>query len=133
MFQNILQYFDTLNYKYRTKMDIEKVRKYCLKLKGTMESFPFGEDALVFKVANKMFCLAILNHPPKINLKCEPELAVELREKYDAVTPGYHMNKTHWNTISLDGSVPDKEILGWIYHSYDLIVKSLSQKLREQL
>ncbi|MBA4406234.1 MmcQ-like protein [bacterium] len=114
-------------------MDIEKVRKYCLKKKKTTEGFPFGEDVLVFKVMNKMFCLANLTPPLTINIKCDPELAVELREKYDSVTPGYHMNKTHWNTISLDGSVQDREILKWIDHSYELIVTSLPKKDRDSM
>jgi predicted DNA-binding protein (MmcQ/YjbR family) len=114
-------------------MDIEKVRKYCIKKKGVTESFPFGEDTLVFKVMGKMFCLTNLNRAFSINLKCDPELAVELREKYDAVTPGFHMNKTHWNTVSFDGSASDKEIFSWIDHSYDLVVKSLPKKMREQL
>ena len=112
-------------------MDIEKVRNYCLKKKKTTEGFPFGEEVLVFKVMNKMFCLVNLDHPYTINLKCNPEYAVELREKYSAVTPGYHMNKTYWNTINLDGSIPDKEILSWIDHSYELIVAAPSKK--EQL
>ncbi|MCX6169207.1 MAG: MmcQ/YjbR family DNA-binding protein [Ignavibacteriales bacterium] len=109
-------------------MDIEKVRNYCIKKKMTSEGFPFGEEVLVFKVMNKMFCLANLTPPYTINLKCDPEYAVELREKYSAVTAGYHMNKIHWNTIFLDGSIPDKEILSWIDHSYELIVASLPKK-----
>lgn len=109
-------------------MDIEKVRKHCLKKKGVTEGFPFNEDTLVFKVKGKMFCLAIMNKPFSVNLKCDPEFAIELREKYDSVTPGYHMNKTHWNTVLLDSSVTDKEILSWIDHSYDLVVKSLPKK-----
>ena len=109
-------------------MDIEKVRNYCLKKKKTTEGFPFGEEVLVFKVMNKMFCLVNLDHPYTINLKCNPEYAVELREKYSAVTPGYHMNKTHWNTITLDGSIPDKEILCWIDNSYEIVVNSLPKK-----
>ena len=112
-------------------MDIEKVRNYCLKKKETTEGFPFGEDVLVFKVKNKMFCLANLTPPHTINSKCDPEVAVELREKYSAVTSGYHMNKTHWNTINLDGSISDKEILIWIDHSYELIAATLPKK--EQL
>lgn len=109
-------------------MDIEKVRNYCLKKKKTTEGFPFGKDVLVFKVMNKMFCLANLNPPYTINLKCDPELVVALRERYEAVIPGYHMNKTHWNTIALDGSIPDKEILSWIDHSYEIVVNSLPKK-----
>jgi predicted DNA-binding protein (MmcQ/YjbR family) len=109
-------------------MDIEKVRKSCLKKKGVTEGFPFGDDTLVFKVMNKMFCLLNLVPPCSLNLKCDPETAVELREKYSSVTPGYHMNKIHWNTVLLDSSIPDKEILSWIDNSYELIVKSLPLK-----
>ncbi len=114
-------------------MDIEKVRKYCLKKKRVTEGFPFGEEVFVFKVVNKIFCLANLKPPHTINLKCDPELAVELRERYDAVIPGYHMNKTHWNTITLNGSVTERDILQWIDHSYELIVASLPKKEREAL
>jgi len=114
-------------------MDIEKVRKYCLKMKAVTESFPFNEETLVFKVTGKMFCLTNLNRPPSINLKCDPELAVELREKYNAVTPGYHMNKTLWNTVLLDGSIADREILQWIEHSYNLVVHGLPQKIKKAI
>lgn len=114
-------------------MDIEKVRKHCLKKKGVTEEFPFDQDTLVFKVMNKMFCLTNLTEDYGINLKCDPELAVELRERYDSVTPGYHMNKTHWNTIALDGSIPDKEILSWIDHSYEIVVNGLTKKDRDEL
>jgi len=118
---------------YRTKMDIEKVRNHCLGKKKVTEGFPFGEDVLVFKAMNKMFCLVNMKPPYSINLKCDPELAVELREKYDAVTPGYHMNKTNWNTIVFDRSISDKEILLWIDNSYKLIAESLPKKEREAL
>ena len=118
---------------YRTIMDIEKIRKYCLKKRKVTEGFPFGEDVLVFKVMNKIFCLVSLNPPYSINLKCDPELAVELREKYDSVTPGYHMNKTNWNTIVLDRSISDKEIFLWIDNSYQLIAENLPKKEREAL
>lgn len=114
-------------------MDIEKVRKHCLKKKGVTEGFPFNEDTLVFKVMSKMFCLASLTPPISINLKCDPELALELREKYEAVTPGYHMNKAHWNTVMLNGGVSDKEIKKWIDHSYNLVAKSLKKKEKEVL
>ena len=114
-------------------MDIEKVRKHCIQKNGVTEEFPFGEETLVFKVMGKMFCLANLHEGRSINLKCDPELAMELRERYDAVTPGYHMNKTHWNTVDFDGSVPDKLIYEWIDHSYDLVVQSLPKKLKSKL
>jgi predicted DNA-binding protein (MmcQ/YjbR family) len=102
-------------------MNIESIREYCISKKGTTESFPFGEDTLVFKVHEKIFALVNLNGDLSINLKCEPSLAIELRERYSSVTSGYHMNKKHWNTINLDGSVPDKEVFYWIDNSYDLV------------
>ena len=102
-------------------MNIETLRDYCISKKGADESFPFGEDTLVFKVAGKIFALVNLDGDLSINLKCEPAFAIELRERHSSVTPGYHMNKKHWNTVLMDGSVPDKEIFSWIDHSYDLI------------
>ncbi|MFN8211237.1 MAG: MmcQ/YjbR family DNA-binding protein [Bacteroidales bacterium] len=102
-------------------MNIEDLRAYCLKKQNVTEGFPFGEDTLVFKVNGKIFLLASLDEEPGINLKCDPARALELRERYTSVTPGYHMNKKHWNTVKLDGSVPDKEILSWIDHSYNLV------------
>jgi len=113
-------------------MDIEKLRKYCLKKENVSECFPFDENTLVFKVMDKMFCLAILSYPFRINLKCDPEFAVELREKYENVTPGYHMNKKYWNTILPDKNIPDKEIISWIDHSYEMAVKGLPKKLQAQ-
>jgi predicted DNA-binding protein (MmcQ/YjbR family) len=103
-------------------MDVEILREYCLAKKGATESFPFGEDTLVFKAKEKIFALVNLDGDLSINLKCDPGLAIELRERFSAVTPGYHMNKKHWNTIILDGTVPDKEVFSWIDHSYDLII-----------
>ena len=114
-------------------MDIEKVRKHCITKNGVTEEFPFGEDTLVFKVMGKMFCLTNLNQGRTINLKCDPELAVELRERYDSVTPGYHMNKIHWNTVNLNNTIPDKLIFEWIDHSYDLVVQGLPKKLKSKL
>jgi predicted DNA-binding protein (MmcQ/YjbR family) len=102
-------------------MNIEILREYCLSKPQATEGFPFGEDTLVFKVNGKIFALANLDGDLSVNLKCDPQLALELRELYSAVTPGYHMNKKHWNTVILDGSVPDKEIMKWIDHSYDLV------------
>jgi predicted DNA-binding protein (MmcQ/YjbR family) len=102
-------------------MNIVTLRDYCISKKGSTESLPFGDDTLVFKVAGKIFALVNLDGDLSINLKCDPALAIELRERFSAVTPGYHMNKKHWNTILLDGSVPDKDVFSWINHSYDLI------------
>lgn len=102
-------------------MNIEIIREHCVSKEGTEECFPFGDDTLVYKVRGKIFALINLTGDLTVNLKCNPSLALELREKYTAVTPGYHMNKKHWNTIAVDGSIPDKEILKWIDHSYDLV------------
>jgi len=115
-------------------MDIETLRAYCLAKLGATESFPFDAETLVFKVANKIFALLSLNDTPaRVNLKCAPERAIELRETYDAVQPGYHMNKRHWNTIILDGTIPANEVREMIDDSYDLIVKSLRKVDRESL
>ena len=103
-------------------MNIESLREYCIAKTGITESFPFGEDTLVFKVNKKISALVNLDGDLTINLKCDPAYAIELRERHPSVTPGYHMNKKHWNTVLLDGTVPDKEVFSWIDHSYSLIV-----------
>lgn len=100
---------------------------------GVTEAFPFDDQVLVFKVMGKMFALADVDLFVSINLKCDPERAIELRETYDAVQPGYHMNKKHWNTVEMDGSVGDKLIKEWIDHSYELVVAGLSKKDKEKL
>ena len=116
------------------QMNIEDISEYCLSKKGTSEDFPFDEETLVFKVIGKMFALIPLERIPfQINLKCDPELAVELRERYEAVQPGYHMNKNHWNTILIDGSLRKDLILEWIDLSYDLVVKGLKKSERGKL
>jgi len=102
-------------------MDVVTLRDYCISKDGATESFPFGEDTLVFKVNDKIFALVNLDGDLSINLKCDPAFAIELRERYPDVRAGYHMNKKHWNTVMLNGSVPDKEIFSWIDHSYTLI------------
>ena len=102
-------------------MNIEILREYCISKKNVTESLPFGDDTLVFKTEGRIFALVNLEGDLSINLKCNPALAIELRERYSSVTPGYHMNKKHWNTIYIDGSVPDKEIFSWVDHSYDLV------------
>ncbi len=119
-------------------MNIESYRTYCLKKPGTTEHFPFDEDTLVFKVMGKMYALSGLtsweNGEPRINLKCDPEEAVLLREKYpESVLPGYHMNKQHWNTVVLNGELTTKELKKFIDHSYALIVSSLTKKLKDEL
>jgi predicted DNA-binding protein (MmcQ/YjbR family) len=114
-------------------MNIEDFRLYCLAKPGTTESFPFDENTLVFKVAGKMFALTDLVDVFSINLKCDPEKCIELREHYESVKPGYHMNKKHWNTILIDGSVSDEILREWIDYSYNLVVLSLTKKERELL
>lgn len=114
-------------------MNIETFRDFCLSLPFTEEGFPFDSKTLVFKVAGKMFALTDIDDFDGINVKCEPEKAIELREKYPAVIPGYHMNKKHWNTILMDSSLPDKLILEWTKDSYDLVVKGLPKSLQREL
>jgi predicted DNA-binding protein (MmcQ/YjbR family) len=104
-------------------MNIESLREYCLSKNNVTESFPFDDETLVFKVEGKIFALINLEGELSLNLKCDPELALELRERYQAVTPGYHMNKKYWNTVSLDGTIPDKEVFSWIDHSYEQVLK----------
>ena len=109
-------------------MEFEILLKYLLDKPGVTEDFPFGPSAMVFKVKGKMFALiAVHEMPLRINLKCDPELARHLRAAYDAVQPGYHMNKKHWNTVTIDGSLPDEEILTMIDDSYDLVSKKLGR------
>lgn len=103
-------------------MNIEILREYCISKRDVTEGFPFGDDTLVFKTRGRIFALVNLEGDLTVNLKCDPGLAIELRERYSSVTPGYHMNKKHWNTVCIDGSVPDKEVLSWIDHSYDLVL-----------
>lgn len=114
-------------------MNIEEYRDYCMAKAGVTEHFPFDDNVLVFKVMNKIFALADVDLFVSINLKCDPERAIELRETYDAVQPGYHMNKKHWNTIEMDGSIGDKLIRELIDHSYELIVAGLPKKDKEAL
>ncbi len=114
-------------------MNIEELREYCIGKRGVTEELPFDEDTLVFKVMGKMFLLTDLENPDSINVKCDPLKAIELRERYPAVQPGYHMNKRHWNTVLLDGSVPDDLIFQWIDESYDLVVAGLPLKIRKKL
>lgn len=114
-------------------MDIETYRNYCLAFPATTEDLPFDQNTLVFKVAGKMFALTNLELFESINLKCDPEKAVELREKYDAVRPGYHMSKKHWNTVLTDGSISDSLILEWTKDSYNLVVQGLPKKVQQEL
>ena len=109
-------------------MDIEYFRKYALKKKGVTESQPFGDDVIVYKVINKIFMMMNFETPFQLSLKCDPELAIDLRERYPAVKAAYHMNKTHWNTVDADGSIPLKEMIEMIDHSYELIVNKFTKK-----
>jgi len=115
-------------------MNIEEVREYCLSKENVNESFPFGESTLVFKVfasqersSGKIFALVSLD-AVQMNLKCDPDLAIELREQYDSITPGYHMNKKYWNTLQLNGSLPGRLIKEWIDLSYNLVAKKRKNK-----
>jgi predicted DNA-binding protein (MmcQ/YjbR family) len=114
-------------------MKFEAFVEYCLKKKSVNDEFPFGPNVLVFKVKGKMFALADVDIFESINLKCDPERAIELREQFPGIIPGYHMSKKHWNTVLCDGSVNDKLMYELIDHSYELIVKSLSKKDQEGL
>ncbi len=114
-------------------MNIEELRDYCLSKAAVTECFPFDEVTLVFKVMGKMFALVNLDGDLSINLKCDPEKALELREHYSSVVAGFHMNKTHWNTVYIDGSIENKLLYQWIDDSYNLIVSSLPKKTRENL
>jgi len=114
-------------------LNIEQFRSYCLAKQGVTEEFPFGEETLVYKVMGKMFALADVTLFESINLKCEPELAMQLREEYPAVLPGYHMNKKHWNTVLMDGSLSDKLVKTWIDNSYHLVAASLPAKVKAEL
>ena len=111
-------------------MDIEEIRAYCLSKKGTEEGFPFDDTTLVIKVGGKIYILIRLDGDPSINLKCEPVRAIELRESNPSIIPGYHMNKKHWNTVFLDGSLSNNLIKEMIDHSYNLVFQSLPIKLR---
>ena len=111
-------------------MTLEHFHIYCTSLPMATAEFPFGPSAMVFKVAGKMFALADAELFASINLKCLPEAAIDLRERYAAVMPGFHMNKQHWNTVLMDGSIPDKLVLAWTKDSYDLVVAKLPKLLR---
>jgi len=110
-------------------MNIEEFRMYCLSKKGVEETFPFDEETLVFKVMNKMFALTGLEHEDfKVNLKCDPERSIELREEYSDITAGWHMSKKHWNTVVFDGDLEDEFLMELTDHSYNLVVQKLTKK-----
>ena len=118
-------------------MNLETYYEYCLSKKGVTEHFPFDEDTLVFKVGGKMFALSSLSQwekgQPSVNLKCDPERAEELRAEYDDIQPGFHMSKTHWNTIAVNALVSDALVKDLIDHSYNLVFKSLTKKTQSGL
>ena len=114
-------------------MNIETLREYCISKPGVTEGFPFDQDILVFKVGGKIFLLISLAAGTRFNVKCDPELAIELRERHDEVKPGYHMSKVHWNTVQMDGALTDKQLRNMIDHSYQLVFKSLPKKLRDEI
>lgn len=114
-------------------MNLEELREYCLAKAGVTEGLPFGEDTLVFKVGEKLFLLTSISLGNQFNVKCDPELAVELREQHPEVTPGYHMNKKLWNTVRMDGNLTDKQVMAMIDHSYQQVFVGLPKKLQETI
>lgn len=114
-------------------MHLDELIAYCLHFKGTTDHFPFDDRTLVVKVQGKMFALVDVIEPTYINLKCLPEKAIELRESFDGITPGWHMSKKHWNSVKLDGSVDDLLLRDLIQHSYELVVSVLTKKLKDEL
>ena len=109
-------------------MDLAQFREYCLSKPCATEGMPFGPDVLVFKVGKKMFALAALDEvPPTVNLKCDPDLALDLRDRYEQVRPGYHMNKKHWNTVEIESGIRDVDLRKMIDHSYDLVIEKLAK------
>ena len=113
-------------------MDLAEFREYCLTKPGATEGTPFGRDVLVFKVSGKMFALAALDElPTTVNLKCDPDLGLDLRDRYEQVRPGYHMNKKHWNTVEIENGIPDAELRKMIDHSYELVIKKLPKPRAE--
>jgi len=112
-------------------MDAAEFREYCLTKPGATEGTPFGPDVLVFKVGGKMFALTALDEvPTTVNLKCDPDLALDLRDRYEQVKPGYHMNKKHWNTVEIESGIPNGELRRMIDHSYELVTKSLPKAVQ---
>ena len=114
-------------------MNVEALRDYCLAKPSVTEGLPFGEDTLVFKVGGKIFLLTGLSEGDRFNAKCDPERAVELRDRHPEVLPGYHMNKVHWNTVYMNGALTDAQLCEMVDHSYDLILHSLPKKLQQEI
>lgn len=118
---------------YPRCMNLEVFRNFCLSLPGVYEKTPFNETTLVFYVGSKMFALTDMDIFSAVNLKADPEIAVQLREAFPSVKPGYHMNKKHWITVEMDGSIPDKLILEWVKHSYDLVFDTLTNREKQEI
>jgi predicted DNA-binding protein (MmcQ/YjbR family) len=115
-------------------MTARELRRLCLRFPGAIEDFPFGSETSVFKVEGKMFALSALgSRPLQVSVKCEPDLAEQLRAAHDAIAPGYHLNKRHWNTITIDGSLSDAMVGDMVEDSYDLVVAAMPRRLREGL
>jgi predicted DNA-binding protein (MmcQ/YjbR family) len=115
-------------------MELDELRDYCLAKKGVSEDMPFGEGVIVFRVGGKIFVLApVAEIPPTANLKCDPGKAIELRERYEQIKPGYHMNKKHWNTVELDNGLSERLLYELIDHSYEQVLKTLKKSEREEL
>ena len=114
-------------------MTRKQLRDFCLSFPGAVEEFPFGPETHVYKARRKIFALSAMASPLKVSLKCDPDLADELRRSYPDVVPGYHLNKRHWNTVTLDGSLPDEMVLDMLEDSYDLVVSAMPRKTRERL
>jgi predicted DNA-binding protein (MmcQ/YjbR family) len=114
-------------------MNVEDFRDYCLSKEGVTESFPFDSSTIVFKIGGKLFALAGIEFFASVNLKCDPERSIELRETFNGINPGFHMNKKHWNTVTVESDVPNQLLLELIDHSFDLVYKSLTKKIRDGL
>ena len=114
-------------------MILDHFRKFCLSFKGTTEDLPFNENTLAFKVLGKMFALTNLENFEFVNLKCDSERAIELREEFMEVSPAYHMSKKHWNAVRVDGAISDKQLKEWITDSYNLVVAKMPKKIKAQL
>ncbi len=114
-------------------MNLESFRNFCLSRKGATEDFPFDENTLVFKVMGKMFALTDINDFSSANLKVDPEMGIELRERYSSVQEGYHMNKKHWITVLMNGELPDRLVLQWVDNSYNLVVSGLTKSQKSAL
>jgi predicted DNA-binding protein (MmcQ/YjbR family) len=115
-------------------MTLEEIKQYCLAKTGATEDYPFGPEPLVYKVGSKMFVIVSVRHEKiSMSLKCDPFIAESLRQEFPSITPGYHLNKSHWNSVSIDGAVPEKELKWMIDHSYDLVYKTLTKTEQQRL